>query len=89
MEESRVRFLKRNWKLKARGDKPEGMTQDDSTDCERGGPPWSRINPGTAFEWWKGGAGWQVALVYCSHLQLAASIGPSPFAAPPLDPFPP
>ena len=33
--------------------------------------------------------GWHVALVYCSQLQLAGPIGRSPFAALPLDPFPP
>ena len=31
---------------------------------------------------------WHVALVCCSHLQLAVPIGQSPFAALPLDPFP-
>ena len=30
-----------------------------------------------------------LCIVYCSHLQLAAPIGRSPFAALPLDPFPP
>ena len=36
----------------------------------------------------KGGwGGWHVAMVCCSHLQLAAPIGQSPFAALPLDPL--
>ena len=32
---------------------------------------------------------WHDASVYCSRLQRAAPIGRSPFAALPLDPFPP
>ena len=42
---------------------------------------------------WGGGGGrggvWHVAMVYCSRLQLVAPTSRSPFAALPLDPFPP
>ena len=33
--------------------------------------------------------GWHDAMVFCSRLQLVAPTGRSPFAARPLDPFPP